>query len=158
MEYLIVGLVLLAVLVLLGIGLVTSRQRRRLTGAAPQTLPAPDVDVAAPPSAPDTLQLPEAPATRLARLRARLARSGSTLGAGLLTLLSRENLDQATWDEVEETLLLVRPRRDSDRTARRTAAHPRAGRRRQGPGGRTCAAPRGAPRARRPDPRPHACT
>jgi fused signal recognition particle receptor len=107
-EYLIAGLVLLAVLVLLGIGLVTSRQRRRFTaGAATQTLPAPDVDLAPPPTATaDALQLPEAPATRLARLRGRLARSGSTLGAGLLTLLSRENLDQATWDEVEETLLL----------------------------------------------------
>ena len=39
MEYLIVGLVLLAVLVLLGIGLVTSRQRRRLTGAATPDAP-----------------------------------------------------------------------------------------------------------------------
>ncbi len=51
------------------------------------------------------LDRPEPVASRLVRLRARLARSGSTFGLGLLTLLSRETLDDATWDEVEETLL-----------------------------------------------------
>ncbi|MGN6606152.1 MAG: signal recognition particle-docking protein FtsY [Jatrophihabitans sp.] len=44
-------------------------------------------------------------ARRLVRLRARLARSQSTLGRGLLSVLSRENLDDDAWDEVEETLL-----------------------------------------------------
>jgi len=39
------------------------------------------------------------------RLRARLARSQGTLGRGLLTLLSRDTIDDDTWDEVEETLL-----------------------------------------------------
>ncbi|NJQ04546.1 signal recognition particle-docking protein FtsY [Streptomyces lonarensis] len=56
---------------------------------------------------------PEAPAVetpaptegRLVRLRARLARSQSSLGKGLLTLLSRENLDEETWEEIEDTLL-----------------------------------------------------
>ena len=33
-------------------------------------------------------------------------RSRGTLGSGLLALLSREHVDDATWDEVEETLLL----------------------------------------------------
>jgi fused signal recognition particle receptor len=41
------------------------------------------------------------------RLRARLARSESTLGRGLLALLSRDRLDEDTWDEVEETLILA---------------------------------------------------
>jgi fused signal recognition particle receptor len=108
-DILIIGLVILAVLVLLGVGLVTSRQRRRLHGepgslVAPEVTLVPPTVVAAEPAA--VLDRPEAAASRLARLRARLARSGSTLGLGLLTLLSRENLDQATWDEVEETLLL----------------------------------------------------
>ena len=50
-------------------------------------------------------EAPEPVAGRLVRLRNRLARSQSTLGRGLLTLLSRDTLDDATWDEIEETLL-----------------------------------------------------
>ncbi|TGG90044.1 signal recognition particle-docking protein FtsY, partial [Streptomyces albus] len=38
-------------------------------------------------------------------LRARLARSQNSLGKGLLTLLSRDNLDEDTWEEIEDTLL-----------------------------------------------------
>ncbi|MCL1799767.1 MAG: signal recognition particle-docking protein FtsY [Promicromonosporaceae bacterium] len=52
-----------------------------------------------------TLDSPEASATRLNRLRGRLARSGSPLGARLLTLLSRDQLTDSDWDEIEETLL-----------------------------------------------------
>ncbi len=54
-----------------------------------------------------TLEVPAPSAGRLARLRARLARSNSALGKGLLALLSRDVLDEATWEEVEETLLLA---------------------------------------------------
>jgi fused signal recognition particle receptor len=53
----------------------------------------------------DVLDVPEPTAGRMVRLRARLARSQSTLGRGLLSVLSRENLDDDAWDEVEETLL-----------------------------------------------------
>jgi fused signal recognition particle receptor len=41
----------------------------------------------------------------MVRLRARLARSESTLGRGLLTLLTRDTIDDDTWDEVEEILI-----------------------------------------------------
>jgi fused signal recognition particle receptor len=51
------------------------------------------------------LEVPEPAAGRLQRLRARLARSHNTLGRGLLALLSRADIDEDTWDEVEETLL-----------------------------------------------------
>jgi fused signal recognition particle receptor len=51
------------------------------------------------------LEVPEPTAGRLIRLRSRLARSQRTLGKGLLTLLSRDVLDEDTWDEIEETLL-----------------------------------------------------
>ncbi|MET9427753.1 MULTISPECIES: signal recognition particle-docking protein FtsY [unclassified Streptomyces] len=59
--------------------------------------------VAAPP-APE-IEVPEPTAGRLVRLRARLARSQTSLGKGLLTLLSREHLDEDTWEEIEDTLL-----------------------------------------------------
>ncbi|GAA2517932.1 signal recognition particle-docking protein FtsY [Streptomyces gobitricini] len=59
--------------------------------------------VSAPP-APE-IEIPEPTAGRLIRLRARLARSQNSLGKGLLTLLSREHLDEDTWEEIEDTLL-----------------------------------------------------
>ncbi|MET7618700.1 signal recognition particle-docking protein FtsY [Streptomyces sp. NPDC005408] len=56
------------------------------------------------PLAPE-IEIPEPTAGRLIRLRARLARSQNSLGKGLLTLLSREHLDEETWEEIEDTLL-----------------------------------------------------
>lgn len=56
------------------------------------------------PLAPE-IEIPEPTAARLVRLRARLARSQNSLGKGLLTLLSREHLDEETWEEIEDTLL-----------------------------------------------------
>ncbi|MEZ0578848.1 signal recognition particle-docking protein FtsY [Nocardioides sp. MH1] len=61
--------------------------------------PAPEAEVAAP-----TLERPERPASRLVRLRQRLAGSG-TLGRGLLGLLSRDQLDEDTWEAIEDLLL-----------------------------------------------------
>ncbi|MEU3466394.1 signal recognition particle-docking protein FtsY [Streptomyces sp. NPDC006687] len=58
------------------------------------------------PAAPE-IEVPEPTAGRLVRLRARLARSQNALGKGLLTLLSREHLDEETWEEIEETLLIA---------------------------------------------------
>ena len=52
-----------------------------------------------------TIEKPEAPAGRLQRLRARLARSNSAIGQGLLALLSRGGLDEEAWEEVEDTLI-----------------------------------------------------
>ncbi|MGY4646013.1 signal recognition particle-docking protein FtsY [Cellulomonas sp. URHB0016] len=53
------------------------------------------------------LETPAPVAGRLARLRGRLARSGSPLGARLLAVLSRDHLTEDDWDELEETLLLA---------------------------------------------------
>ncbi|GHH76784.1 signal recognition particle-docking protein FtsY [Kitasatospora indigofera] len=53
------------------------------------------------------LEVPEPTAGRLVRLRSRLSRSQNSLGKGLLTLLSRERLDEDTWEEIEETLLVA---------------------------------------------------
>ncbi len=41
----------------------------------------------------------------MVRLRDRLARSRSSLGRGLLTLISRDRLDEATWEAIEDALL-----------------------------------------------------
>ncbi len=60
--------------------------------------------VPAPAPAP-AVETPQAPAGRLRRLRARLARSNSALGKGLLALLAGGALDEAAWEEVEDTLL-----------------------------------------------------
>ncbi|WP_440069023.1 signal recognition particle-docking protein FtsY [Streptosporangium sp. OZ121] len=51
------------------------------------------------------IEVPPPSAGRMVRLRARLARSQSTLGKGLLELLSRDRLDDDAWDEIEETLI-----------------------------------------------------
>jgi fused signal recognition particle receptor len=67
---------------------------------------APEVEL--PPAEPEpsvTFEMPPPSAGRLVRLRSRLARSQSSLGRGLLTVLTREKLTEEDWEEVEETLL-----------------------------------------------------
>ncbi len=132
MEYLVVAVVV--ALVLVG-GLVAFLAPRRRRAAQPPLGQRPDVDyvpgvgddaaqpldmrtrdldtLAFPEDAvvegaellPPPLERPEPAAGRLVRLRSRLARSQSTLGRGLLGLLSRERLDEETWQEIEDTLL-----------------------------------------------------
>jgi fused signal recognition particle receptor len=51
------------------------------------------------------LEKPESAQGRLVRLRARLARSQGSLGKGLLALLSRDKLDDETWEDIETTLI-----------------------------------------------------
>jgi fused signal recognition particle receptor len=104
----------LAVLVFVGAALLLRRSGGRRVEAprAPEATaggagtavlePVVEAPVAAPAPAVET---PEPSSGRLARLRARLARSNSAVGKGLLALLTRDHLDDATWDEVEETLL-----------------------------------------------------
>lgn len=53
------------------------------------------------------LETPAPVAGRLARLRSRLAASGSPLGAKILAVLSKDHLSEADWDDLEETLLLA---------------------------------------------------
>jgi fused signal recognition particle receptor len=81
-------------------------QPPRPGGVAASTgvLEPPDVITEPVPSAPE-LERPQPVAGRLRLLRERLARSQSTFGRGLLTLLSRDRLDEDTWQEIEDTLL-----------------------------------------------------
>ena len=102
-------------------GLVVTRRRK--PGPLPDThtdvLGTPSADPEAPPvelsSPPATIEpaepvappveRPEGTASRLVRLRQRLAGSQGALGRGLLALLSRERLDEDTWEDIEDTLL-----------------------------------------------------
>lgn len=78
------------------------------TAKAEDDAPAAGTAADATDAAPGTLlDTPEAPADRMVRLRERLSRSGA-LGRGILTLLTRGgSVDEDTWDEIEETLLLA---------------------------------------------------
>ena len=51
------------------------------------------------------VEAPEPTKGRLHRLRQRLARSNNALGKGLLALLARDDVDEDTWEQVEEILL-----------------------------------------------------
>ncbi|MDE0776065.1 MAG: signal recognition particle-docking protein FtsY, partial [Nocardioides sp.] len=81
--------------------------------APPTTDPTLEIDTdlpAAPPVeiAPQTtpaLERPEGTRSRLVRLRERLAGSQGGLGRGLLALLSRDKLDEDTWESIEDLLL-----------------------------------------------------
>ncbi|TYL51615.1 signal recognition particle-docking protein FtsY [Nocardioides sp. BGMRC 2183] len=122
--YLILGIALLALLL---VGLLVAGRRRQAPPTDSTDLLAPEQEPAeAPPegtslddlleapeepeapeeSAPTApvLEKPEKPASRLVRLRQRLAGSGA-LGRGLLGLLSRDNLDEDTWEAIEDLLI-----------------------------------------------------
>src|SRR5699024_6971324 len=58
------------------------------------------------------LEKPATAAGRLARLRARLAKSNNVLSKGLLALLAQDDIDEDVWDEIEETLLMSYLRTD----------------------------------------------
>ncbi|MFC1420437.1 signal recognition particle-docking protein FtsY [Streptacidiphilus cavernicola] len=130
MEYIIIAVVIAVVLLGAATGLVvTGRRRKELPpkaaptqvappraepaaepGAEPAAEPRPEPAAEAPaaeaPAAP-VLDVPEPTAGRLVRLRSRLARSQNTMGKGLLALLSRDHLDEDTWEEIEELLLVA---------------------------------------------------
>ncbi|MFJ9521575.1 signal recognition particle-docking protein FtsY [Kitasatospora sp. NPDC101801] len=128
MEYLILAVVIAVVAVGAIAGLVVSGRRRKQLppkaeapvitpprepgvgeeSAVPTPEPVKTVEeVTLPPEVPaaPALDVPEPTAGRLVRLRGRLSRSQNSLGKGLLTLLSRERLDEDTWEEIEEILL-----------------------------------------------------
>ncbi|MBN0041409.1 signal recognition particle-docking protein FtsY [Cellulosimicrobium cellulans] len=73
--------------------------------APPAVEAAPELEE--PSTAAPAIERPEPVGGRLVRLRERLARSGSPLGARLLSVLSRDHLSEDDWDELEETLLLA---------------------------------------------------
>ncbi|MDX6372444.1 MAG: fused signal recognition particle receptor [Nocardioidaceae bacterium] len=103
-------ILIIAVVALALIGVVIGfvvRGRRPTTPLPPES-PSATVTEAAPSesTAPTTtIEKPESTASRLVRLRQRLAGSQGGLGRGLLSLLSRERLDEDTWESIEDVLL-----------------------------------------------------
>jgi fused signal recognition particle receptor len=119
--YLILGIAVLGVVLVVAL---VAGGRRRSSIPSPRTgtdvisPPPTEADVEAPAEAPPAVEVepetapeakvlekPESTASRLTRLRQRLAGSQGGLGRGLLALLSRERLDEATWESIEDTLI-----------------------------------------------------
>ncbi|KUL28684.1 signal recognition particle-docking protein FtsY [Actinoplanes awajinensis] len=126
MEYVVAAVILLVVLVVGAVGLVVPKMRRRelpppseastttlerppvvepAVEAPPVVLPPLPVEEEELPPLIQKIETPEPTAGRLVRLRARLARSQSALGRGLLTVLSRDHLEEDDWEEIEESLI-----------------------------------------------------
>ena len=124
MEYVIIIIIVIALLAVVAFGRLLFLRPRGGRSAAPPSGQAPPVSAppgdgggaAASDSASETAQAgatapvleverPPPSAGRMVRLRARLARSQSSVGSALLNLLSRDRLDDETWDEIEEVLI-----------------------------------------------------
>jgi fused signal recognition particle receptor len=124
MAYVIL-IIVIAVLFIAATGVYFLRPGARGRGAPPEAPAAPPADQqrtaetreagTAGTIAPPAPVLPEPPvveiekpppsAGRLVRLRARLARSQGAFGSVLLSLLSRDALDDTAWEEIEDTLI-----------------------------------------------------
>ncbi len=120
LQYILIAVALLVVVLGVLAGFVVPRVRR-----GSQVLAPPAATRSPPTAAPDTaagvetpqppselpflvtpeLDVPEPTARRMQRLRARLARSQTSLGRGLLSVLSRDHLDEQAWEQIEEALL-----------------------------------------------------
>jgi fused signal recognition particle receptor len=126
MEYVVAAVILLVVLVVAGVGLVVPRMRRRqlppppaggttvierppATGVEEKEVPVEDlpplVETPVIEEPQQRFETPEPTAGRLVRLRARLSRSQSVLGRGLLSVLSRDHLTDDDWEEIEDSLI-----------------------------------------------------
>jgi fused signal recognition particle receptor len=127
--YLIIGIAVVAIALVVGLITTRTRGRKRVeqreAGTEVLAPPEPAVgeeretprdtptrtieDITLPEAPPEeaapVLERPESAASRLVRLRERLSRSQSPLGRGLLALLSRDVVDEDTWEEIEDTLI-----------------------------------------------------
>lgn len=53
------------------------------------------------------IETPESAGTRMQRLKARLSKSGNPFGKALFNILAKDQLSEADWEDVEDTLLLA---------------------------------------------------
>ena len=72
------------------------------TSEAPDVPKAPDT-----PEAHEVRETPESVGSRLTRLKSKLAKSANPFGKALFSILTRDNLSESDWEDVEDTLLLA---------------------------------------------------
>ena len=106
MVYLWIALAVIVVAALVVATLVVPRVRRRPGPPAAEHRPVGGAVAELPETvAEPRFETPEPTAGRLLRLRSRLAKSQTGLGRGLLSVLSRDRLDDDAWEEIEEVLI-----------------------------------------------------
>ncbi|WP_291527381.1 signal recognition particle-docking protein FtsY [Bifidobacterium sp. UBA744] len=75
------------------------------TSEAPDVPKAPDTPET--PVAHEVRETPESVGSRLTRLKSKLAKSANPFGKALFSILTRDNLSESDWEDVEDTLLLA---------------------------------------------------
>jgi len=102
-EPILIAAIVAAIAVVVTVVALVSRRSGGAPPAAPPTVapaPGPAVETTVAPGA------PEAPGQRLRRLRARLPGTGGFASA-VHAVLGRDRLDEQTWDELEDTLIMA---------------------------------------------------
>ena len=77
------------------------------TQPAPTPKPEAPQPVPTPKSATPKPEAPETIGSRLTRLKAKLAKSSNPFGKALFNILTKDNLSESDWEDVEDTLLLA---------------------------------------------------
>lgn len=82
-------------------------QNREETAEPEEIEQIPEPEVKPEPETEQEYDVPEAPKSRLQRLKAKLSKSSNPFGKALFSILTKDNLTEADWEEIEDTLLLA---------------------------------------------------
>lgn len=82
-------------------------QNREETAEPEEIEQIPEPEVKPEPEVEQEYDVPEAPKSRLQRLKAKLSKSSNPFGKALFSILTKDNLTEADWEEIEDTLLLA---------------------------------------------------
>lgn len=86
----------------------TVRHEDTEVAPTPATSAAPEpATPAAPTPKPKSVEQPESAGSRIQRLKAKLANSANPFGKALFAILTKDNLSESDWEDVEDTLLLA---------------------------------------------------
>ncbi|MFC0265748.1 signal recognition particle-docking protein FtsY [Alloscardovia macacae] len=109
MDIHVVWALVAALVLIVGIALVAWAlvQRKKSPALPPAHEPQLAEELTVPEEKEPERDVPEDGSTRMRRLRSRLAHSANPFGKALFSILTRDNLSEADWEEVEDTLLLA---------------------------------------------------